>query len=1286
MKKLSFILFLFLLLSFNLFAVSFHHLNVEDGLSSGQVFQISKDSTGFVWMLTNKGIDRYDGSEFRHYQLDKTIQSPDQILFSSRLIYNKNHEIWVATRNGNIYSYDRETDIFNLQVNLSSYFSQNIVLNDFFFDHNDRLWLCLSSGLYLFDTKIKKLTAKQELAGELITCITETKEKTFYVGTNTHLYCFRETADHLFSKPEEILLPKEVRIESFYQVRNKLYVGTFADGVFIIDQLSKEITSLKGMAPGVPVSSFAILGSDQLLIGTDGSGLYQLDIPGNQLLHRYTSDEDDKGSLCGNTISGILVDESERIWISTSTNGISVLDPKYQEMQRIRHEYKNQNSLVSNHVNAILEDSEGDMWYGTNSGVSLYESKSNKWTHFFSEQKNGSGQSFVALALCEDQNKNIWVGGYGIGVFCIHKKERKIEEIKSVSYVFSIFSDNEYMWLGGIEDKLIRYDIRTKKSTSYPATCIGNIKNGKNNTMLFAGCGGLGTMDKTTGNIVWQHTFNKTSLRTPVRCVIQLLGGEIWMATGGDGLVCFDPETGLSETFTVDNGLESNNISSLMEDKKGNLWFCTEKNLYFLDLKTRTLTNMNEFLRVEWGHYNDNACLLKRNGNLAFGTAKGVIEFSSDFDVEPEDSVRLLFTDLKLPYKSVRAGSPGSPLKKAINETSSISLNYEQNSFSISFSVLDFVHTHQIEYRYQLEGFDTDWRQAELRHSVDYMNLPSGKYIFKLEAVNKYTKKVIAERSIKITIDRPLWLSNWDFLFYFCFIFLFVFLLVQYARDRIVQHNSKEKIRFFIDIAHDLRTPVSLIKAPLSELESRETLSEYSKKLLSVASKNADKLFMLVTQLLDLQKVGMNEEAVSLRKQDVYSYMHEKIIAFRTFAEQKGIDLYLEMDSDFPEIRMDKEKMDKIIDNLLSNAIKYTEKGFVSVIVKCSEKQWTIEIQDTGIGIPAGEQKNLFRQFYRAENAVNSNETGSGIGLVLAKKLVDLLQGSITFSSVENSGTSFVLTFPLEENLPMQRIEKTETTPSIEESEAIIDKEVLLLAEDDDDMRNYLTESLSDDYHVISVANGSKALELAKEINPDIIVSDVLMPGLRGDEVCRMLKSSMETSHIPFILLSALSEKENIILGLESGANDYIIKPFDFNILKARIRNILQSRERLRKEVLSDESDPENMNYANQLDREFLDKAYLIIEAGLSDPEFSINEFCKEIGMSRTSVYNKIKALTNQAPNDFIRIIRLNKAKELLKSKQYTIAEVSDMVGFSDPKYFSTSFKKQFGVSPSKLD
>ena len=691
-----------------------------------------------------------------------------------------------------------------------------------------------------------------------------------------------------------------------------------------------------------------------------------------------------------------------------------------------------------------------------------------------------------------------------------------------------------------------------------------------------------------------------------------------------------------------------------------------------MDCSRDIIISANDFLDVSWGYYNPNAALKLKNGCLAFGTAEGVLSFLPSLDLGPHVSVELILTDFKLLYESVKAGMKGSLLQTNINDTRKIDLKYNQNSFSISFSAINFAVPHRIRYEYRLENHNEEWEHSNSVRNVSYMNLSSGKYVFRLRAFDKYTGQQVGERSL---------------------LSVFVCMFVQYRRHKVNEGRIRDKIRSFISIAHDIRTPVTLIKAPLSELEAQEGLPEQGKKTVAVAMKNVEKLMGMITQLLELQKTELHaEECLKVSPYDIKAYLEEKMAEFHLAAMQKSVGIELEVEPDMPKVWIDREKMDHIIDNLLSNALKYTEKGVIHILVKTARKKWTIEVKDTGIGIPKEEQGNIFHEYYRAQNAMNFEETGSGIGLMITRRIVKQHHGTISFSSVEGQGTTFTVTFPqrIKASVAVEakadgREEAQAATGAVHEETERAGRNVLLLAEDDADMREYLVDSLSSEYKVVAVPDGGKALETAREINPDIIISDIVMPVLEGDELCRILKSSVDTSHIPIILLTALSERENIIFGLEAGANDYIIKPFDLSVLKVRIRNILQNRQHLRETVLAMDAQPEETDYTSQLDKEFLDKVMKVIEEELSDSEFSINDFCRMLGMSRTSVYNKIKTLTGQGPNDFIRIVRLNKAKELLVSRKYSIGEVANMVGFSDPKYFSTCFKKQFGTSPSKI-
>lgn len=1279
----------------DLFAGLFRTLGVKDGLSSRQVFRINKDSAGFVWAYTHVGIDRYDGNEIKHYKLDETVDPKEYIQPSTVMACDKSGILWVALKNGKIYAYDRQTDSFRLRINLSDYLPYP-VLNNILFDSNNRFWLCLSDGVYCWEEGTGPAIAG--LKGQHVCSIVQADGGLFFAGTDKGVWQLTEETSNPLFLEKPIHFPMEMRVESLCVYGAKLFVGTFSDGVFVMDRAVGRIYSLDGLALHVPVSVFAKTKDNALLIGADGAGLFCVDAVTGKLLKHYMVDEDDERGLSGNTVSDICVDEYGGIWVSTSTNGISHLDPLMPDVYRFRHERNNANSLKSNHVNVVFQDSEGDCWYGTNNGISLYQRKGGKWTHYL-ENTGLSGK--VILALAEDARGNIWAGGYGTGVYCIHKKTGRVQKWESRSahpdrgmgtdYVYAIHAEGNEIWLGGIEGELTCYNIETGAYTYYPIDCIGDIKRGVDGSLLIAGCGGLAILDKATGNTRWYQQFGELLLHYPIRCLMQSSSGDIWMATDGDGLIRFNPGKQEAHIYTASDGLVSNSINSLLEDNDGHIWFSTEKELYCLDLAGGIVVGVNDFLGIGWGHYNPNAAFRLDDGYLSFGTAEGVVSFLPSLDFGQCVSAELILTDFKLLYESVKAGRKGSLLATNINDTRHVGLKYNQNSFSISFSTINFTSPHRIRYEYMLENYNEQWESSNSVGSINYMNLFPGKYIFRLRAFDKYSGRQIGERSLEVVIHRPYWLSWWALLVYFMILSVFVYVFVQYRRHKLNEDRVKEKIRFFISIAHDICTPVTLIKAPLSELEVQPELPDESRKTVAVAVKNVEKLLSMITQLLNWQKMELHTECLKVSLYDIKAYLEGKMAEFRLAAMQKGIELQLEVERDMPKVWIDRGKMDHIIDNLLSNALKYTEQGIVRIAVKTAKKKWTIEVRDTGIGIPKKEQRNIFHEYYRAQNATNSEETGSGIGLMITRRLVKQHHGSISFSSVEDKGTTFAVTFPqkIKSGIVVEpekdKANASAATVCLQNNVDDVGKNVLLLAEDDADMREYLTNCLSSEYKVIGVSDGGKALEMAREINPDIIISDVVMSVLEGDELCRILKSSIDTSHIPVILLTALSERENIIFGLEAGASDYIIKPFDLSVLKVRIRNILQNRQHLRDTVLSLNARPEETDYTSQLDKEFLDKVMEVIHEELSNSEFSINDFCRMLGMSRTSVYNKIKTLTGQGPNDFIRIVRLNKAKELLESRKYSIGEVSTMVGFSDPKYFSTCFKKQFGASPSKI-
>lgn len=523
------------------------------------------------------------------------------------------------------------------------------------------------------------------------------------------------------------------------------------------------------------------------------------------------------------------------------------------------------------------------------------------------------------------------------------------------------------------------------------------------------------------------------------------------------------------------------------------------------------------------------------------------------------------------------------------------------------------------------------------------------------------------------------------------FIMLLCTLLLILRKHIRKEKEIKENYDAFVSLSHDICTPLTLIKAPLSEIELNMETSEECRKLVSDALRQTEKLEILIRQLLDFKKAENATGNLTWSECNLEEFLNAKISEFKLAASQKCIHMELSVPENQPAIVTDTDMLGNILDGLLTNAIKYTNSGEISVKVLFDKKKWHITVADTGVGIPEDEQPYIFHQQYRAKNVINLHVGGSGLGLMITKMIVNQLGGTIHFKSSEDYGTEFTVSFPyasaerlnaVKKDRPAKETSSYQTDTPDDEPD---DREQILLVEDDMDTLEYLAKTLSDEYTVIKVSNGNEALTFAQEMNPDIVISDIMIPGLTGDELCRTLKSSVATSHIPVILVTAMSAREAIIHGLEAGANDYILKPIDLEVLKARIKNILKLRNSFRKDIMN--ADPENssMDYANLMDKEFLNRAMNVLNVEMSNSQFSINDFCRRLGLSRTVLYNKIKTLTGQSPNDFIRAVRLNKAKELLESHKYMISEVADMVGFSDPKYFSVCYKKQFGISPSKV-
>lgn len=1239
-----------------------------DGILSGRkTYQVRQDADGFVWIYTQNGIDRFDGHAVKTYRIEDLPQSRDQILSSTKLACDNSGTLWMVVKNGRLYRYDKESDSFRLEIDLRES-HPGMSLYSICFPGHETVALGTSEGA-LFLTKSGEETGY--VTDRIVKAIAVKGAESMWLGTDKGIF--------LLEKGGVRKVADDVEVASMLYEDGKLYVGTFSEGLKVVDgdEILKDFGSVS-----IKVPVWAILKDDEgrLVVGSDGDGLFYFDSETGEVQAHYLADDQGPSSISGNTVSDLCLDKDGDLWVSTTTDWVCRQSKGSLAIGRLVHQPGNPNSLLSDHVNVIFEDRSGNIWFGTNDGVCRFNPSGREWKNYPMPNLG------VVLALTQDVHGDVWVGGYGFPLYKVDPRTGKttVFDDRGFNHTYSLMADGRYVWIGGIDSPLTRFDVSAGSSTTYPVNNVGDIRKASDGKLTMATSGGLCVLDPETGLLTVLNSFDSKTLAFPVRCLANH-GGEVWLATDGDGLIRYDMNTGAVRCLSKESGLTSDSINGVVVDNEDNVWFATFETLYRLDPVSETPVDMNGFIGVARSSFNPSAVCKLSDGRLALGTADGVVMFDpAEFSMETPGSIVPVISGFNLLDDSKPS------IQSNVNLLDRITLKAGQNSFGIAYSALDFTSGYRTGFSSQLVGFDKVPRLSDAAGEVDYYNIPPGKYDYTLKVIDKYSGNILGERHLSVLIKRPLWLSWWALTSYAALLGVFVTMTVAWFRRKSYNRIMTEKINTFVNFAHDLKTPITLIKTPLNDLESMDGLSDKVRNSVITANRNSDRLMSMINNLLDIRKNDRDWSVLRLAEYDSGDYLDSVLADFSYAARQKGLDFSYRIEPGLSDIWIDREKMDLIIHNLLSNSVKYTSEGFIKVVARGERRFWTLEVSDSGIGIPADFQSRIFRGSYRADNARECDESGYGIGLMITRQLVGQHRGTISYSSVEGKGTTFTLSFQRrfkasDSVVFLKATDATEPVPDSAAQDADNSDNSILIVEDDADTLEYMRSSLADEYSVITASDGRTALGVIAEKNPDIVISDVIMPVMNGYDLCRSVKSDVATSHIPVLLLTGMTDRESVIRGLESGADDYIVKPFDLSVLKARIRNILNERQRLREAILYSSNASARNEYSNKLDQEFMDKVISVVQKELSNSEFQISDLCRELAMSRTAFYNKLKSLTGQGPNDFIRIYRLERSKEYLADHRYSIAEVSDMVGFSDAKYFSVCFKKQFGVSPSRF-
>lgn len=1286
------IIFLNMAFSLNAYAVKFYSINTLFGISMREANSVCEDDNGFVWASSKTGILRFSGDSYQTYQLP--YESANVI--TVKLIY-KYSTLIAYSNNGQIFVFDPVYNRFDLLLNLSKHLNNDYLgVYNLLVDDSGAYWIASTSGLYKYHSGELQIIDQSITEGALMTWFDKQNfllvkpDGIWLFDTHSNkskCICENRSIDQI--SVSSLLLDKD---------KKKLWIGTISKGLLCYDFNKKSLSNLfKSSLLSQPILAIEANTDSTLLIGYDGQGIWEVNKNKELVKNIYKESDDDPTSLSGNGVYDLYCDKNKRVWVCTFSGGLSYFDQTSAKVNQIVHHANDVNSLINDNVNCVIEDHWGKMWFATNNGISCWDIASNKWKSFYNNQRQ---QSQVFLSLCEDDKGQIWAGSYSSGVYLLDGKTGRelahySRDVKGspqlCDFILNIFKDSQGdIWLGGVGGPLACYMQKENDFRVYSKDPINAFAE-LSNDQIFLGCTyGLSVLNRQKGDV-------KILLLGILVQDILIRDEDAWICTGGDGLIRYNYKSKTTEKFTTQNGLPSNFINSIVY-VDGYFWLGTETGLCRFNPEDKTVLTFSSTYPLASISYNRASCFQMRNGQLAWGTNKGAVIFSPESIKEVPLKGRIFFQDLMVSGRSIR-DIASFDLKMPVDSLQTVNLKHHQNT--ISLELLPIGISGGSKFSWKMDGLDHEWTTPTDNRIVTYTNIPSGKFTLRIRRYNSSLTSVISERTLAIKLVPPFWRTAWFWIGVAIAILGIFFLYLLYYINRLKQEHTEEKIRFFTNTAHDIRTSLTLIKAPVEELNKEKGLTESGKYYLNLAMEQSRRLSSVVTQLMDFQKVDMDKEQLVLSMTDIVKLVSNRKVMAYSYAKSRNIELVFMCDCASYISAVDGEKMEKVIDNLISNAIKYSpDNSQIHIELKCDDKKWELQVKDNGIGISRKAQSQLFKEFYRGDNAINSKVVGSGIGLLLVKNYVGMHGGQISFTSQENVGSTFQVVIPYKsisgEAVTANALSELQPdSPDINRiipqpepvDETTASKEMkVLLVEDNDDLLNFMKHALGDDFKIFTAIDGKDAWEFISGQIPDLVVSDIMMPNMDGFELCKLIKSTYETSHVPIILLTALSEKTDQLHGLGLGADDYLTKPFDINLLVQRIKSIIRNREIIREKALKlIKGDSNEHILTNEHNDKFVKKMSEVVWTNIANTKFDKDEFASAMNVSSSLLYKKVKALTNQSPTDFIKTVRLNYAVELLQSGKYTVTEISELCGFASLTYFGVVFKKHFGKSPSEI-
>ena len=1338
MIRKNLLLFVLLLSSWMVVAQSyqFKHLEVSDGLSNNSVNTICKDRDGFMWFGTTTGLNRYDGYTFKIYQHAENDPGSLPDNYITDIVEMPDGRFWVNTGRGYVL-FDKEQDCFITDV---TGFMKNLesggVPEQVFVDREGNTCLSVAGeGCYRYKEGGRRLFfsyVEHSLPEHGVTQIAECSDGLLLIYNTGLLVCLDRATLAIKWKSDEIkkYIPAGKTIEfSLFVDRDNCIWAYSLMGIWAYDCGTKswrtDLTAIWSSRPDVIIHAVAQDIEGRIWVGKDYDGIDVLEKETGKVTSLVAHDDNGR-SLPHNTIYDLYADRDGIMWVGTYKKGVSYYSESIFKF----------NMYEWGDITCIEQADENRLWLGTNDhGILLWNRSTGKAEPFWRDAEGQLPNPVVSMLKSKDGK--LWVGTFNGGLYCmdgsrVRSYKEGVGNTLASNNVWALVEDDKgRIWiasLGGglqcLEPVSGTFETYTSSNSALLENNVTSLCWVDNNTLFFGTANqGVGMMDMRTREIkkIQGQSGNVKLSNDAVNHVYKDSRGLVWIATR-EGLNVYDTRRHVFLDLSSVAEAKGNFIAAITEDQERNMWVSTSRKVirvtvasdgkgsYLFD--SRAYNSEDGLQNCD---FNQRSIKTLHNGIIAIGGLYGVNVFAPDHIRYNKMLPNVMFTGLSLFDEAVKVGqSYGGRvlIEKELNDVENVEFDYKQNIFSVSFASDNYNLPEKTQYMYKLEGFNNDWLTLPLGvHNVTFTNLAPGKYVLRVKAINSDGYVGIKEATLGIVVNPPFWMSWWAYLLYAVGLVIVLFL----ARYRMLKREREKfhlqqienevakneeinnmKFRFFTNVSHELRTPLTLIISPLEGM-LKETTDELQSTRLQLMYRNAQRLLHLVNQLLDFRKGEMSTHQLSLSEGDIISYVHSVCNSFLLMADKKHIQFSFFSGIDTFSMAFDADKVGKIVMNLLSNAFKFTpEGGRVTVMIEHvagTPDILEIKIADTGIGISDVDKEHIFERFYQAGHKGVEETTGNGIGLSLVRDFVTLHEGEVKVFDNIGMGSVFVIQFPVKHVETQVQLPEETGMPAGDEEDKEMKEEareemerknfpLLLIVDDNEDFRIFMRYSLELQYRVKLAVNGKEAWEMMQEELPDLVISDVMMPQMDGNELCRLIKQDKRTAHIPVILLTARQNTEAKLEGLQTGADDYVTKPFNMTILVLRIRKLIElSRYHRVTQGMIDPAPSEIV--ITSLDEKLIEKAIKYVEDNMSRTELSVEELSRELGMSRVHLYKKLLQITGKTPIEFIRVIRLKRAAQLLRESQLHVSEVAFEVGFNNPKYFSRYFKDEFGVLPS---